>query len=81
MTWLTLTDVMKKLGKTPLKDRKPTRGTNCLTDKMMNKMQCYFGQTRENTGQYSGIVQKKIKIHHVLVISFAQEVTIFGVET
>ena len=40
-----------KIGKTLLKDGKPIGGTNLLTDKVMNKMQCYFMQTiRENTG-------------------------------
>ena len=40
----------KKMGKTPLSDQKPIGDTNCLTDKMMNKMQCYFGQSiRGNT--------------------------------
>ena len=45
-----LRTLKKKMGKTPLKDGKPIGGTNRLTDKMMNKMQCYFGQTiRANT--------------------------------
>ena len=45
-----LRTLKKRMGKTPLKDGKPIGGTSRLTDKTMNKMQCYFGQTiRDNT--------------------------------
>ena len=78
-----LRTLKKKNGENTHEGWKTNWGTNRLTDETMNKMQCYFGQTiRDNTdsiylmkkgyGQYSGIVQKKIKMHQVLVISFAQ---------
>ena len=40
----------KQMGKTPLSDGKTIAGQGRLTDKVMNKMQCYFGMAiRSNT--------------------------------
>ena len=59
-----LRTLKKKMGKTLLSDKKPIGGTNRLTDKMMNKMQCYFGQAiRGNTGS---IYQMKKAIWAIL---------------
>ena len=45
-----VTYVKEKMWKILLKDGKPIEGTNRLTDKTMNKTQCYFGKTiRDNT--------------------------------
>ena len=55
---------LKKDGKASVIRSKPIGGTNRLTDKMMNKMQCYFGQ--DIRGNTDSIYQMKKAIWAIL---------------
>ena len=56
-----LRTLTKKLGKTLLKDGKTIGGTNRLTDKVINKMQCYFGQTIREKSDSVYLMKKGIR--------------------